>query len=120
MHGLIFVTWEKYLQDRFEGAVFSQYREKLGLNAANSPLAVRTYPDELLLKGVGTAHEITGVPVDTLLQEYGHYFIINGLTRHRCAYLLSQSPQRTRSFVSYARRARTDEAVARWPDSSSV
>ena len=90
MHGLIFVTWEKYLQDRFEGAVFSQYREKLGLNAANSPLAVRTYPDALLLKGVGTAHEITGVPVDTLLQEYGHYFIVNGLTRHRCAYLLSQ------------------------------
>jgi hypothetical protein len=91
MHGLVFVTWEKYLQERFDGSVLSQYREKLGLNATNSPLAVRTYPDELLLKGVGTAHEITGVAVDTLLQEYGRYFIANGLTRHRCAYLLSQS-----------------------------
>src|SRR5581483_8250176 len=35
-------------------------------------------------------HEITRVAVDTLLEEYGHYFIANGLTRHRCAYLLSQ------------------------------
>lgn len=90
MHGLVFVTWEKYLQDRFEGSVISKYRERLGLNASNSPLAVRTYPDELLLKGVGTAHEITGVAVDTLLQEYGRYFIANGLTRHRCSYLLGQ------------------------------
>lgn len=90
MHGLIFVTWEKYLQERFEGAIFSEYRERLGLNATNSPLAVRTYDDALLLKGVGTAHEITRVAVDTLLEEYGRYFIVNGLTRHRCAYLLSQ------------------------------
>lgn len=91
MHGLIFVTWEKYLQERFAGNVLSEYRERLGLNATNSPLAVRTYDDALLLKGVGTAHEITRVPVDTLLQEYGRYFIANGLTRHRCAYLLSQA-----------------------------
>ena len=91
MHGLVFVTWEKYLQDRFEGSILAQYRERLNLNSSNSPLAVRTYPDELLLKGVATAHEITGVAVDTLLQEYGRYFIVNGLTRHRCAYLLSQS-----------------------------
>ena len=91
MHGLIFVTWEKYLQERFAGTVLAEYRERLGLNAANSPLAVRTYDDALLIKGVGTAHEITRVPIDTLLQEYGRYFIANGLTRHRCAYLLSQA-----------------------------
>ena len=90
MHGLIFVTWEKYLLERFQGNVLTEYRQQLGLNATNSPLAIRTYPDELLLEGVGTAHKITGKPVDTLLKEYGHYFIINGLTRHRCAYLLNQ------------------------------
>lgn len=90
MHGLIFVTWEKYLQERFEGAIFSEYRQRLALTASNSPLAIRTYPDEMLLGGISTAHQITGVPVDTLLREYGHYFIANGLTRHRCAYLLSQ------------------------------
>ncbi len=90
MHGLIFVTWEKYLLERFQGNMLAAYRQQLGLNAANSPLAVRTYPDELLLAGVGAAHEITRVPVDTLLKEYGHYFIVNSLTRHRCGYLLNQ------------------------------
>lgn len=91
MHGLIFVTWEKYLLERFHGSVLAEYRQQLGLNAANSPLAIRTYSDELLLAGVGAAHKITRVPVDTLLREYGRYFIVNGLTRHRCAYLLSQA-----------------------------
>lgn len=91
MHGLVFVTWEKYLQERFEGSVLSEYRTRLGLNAANAPLAVRTYDDALLIKGVAIVHELTRTPVDTLLQEYGRYFIANGLTRHRCAYLLSQT-----------------------------
>lgn len=91
MHGLAFVTWEKYLQDRFEGSVLSKYREQMGLTTVNSHLAVRTYPDEHFLKGIATAHEITGIATDTLLQEYGYYFISNGLTRHRCTYLLSQS-----------------------------
>lgn len=91
MYGLIFVTWEKYLWERFQGNVLTKYRRQLGLNVTNAPLAIRAYPDELLLKGVGTAHKITGVPVDTLLQEYGRYFIINGLTHHLCAYLLNQA-----------------------------
>jgi heme-NO-binding protein len=91
MHGLIFVTWEKYLLERFHRNMLEEYREELDLHAANAPLAIRTYPDELLLAGVGAAHKITNVPVDTLLREYGHYFMVNGLTRHRCAYLLNQA-----------------------------
>lgn len=91
MHGLIFVTWEKYLLERFHREMVEKYRQQLHLDATNTPLAIRTYSDDLLLEGVGAAHSITNVPVDTLLREYGHYFIINGLTRHRCAYLLSQA-----------------------------
>ncbi|MGH2508031.1 MAG: heme NO-binding domain-containing protein [Ktedonobacteraceae bacterium] len=91
MHGLIFVTWEKYLLERFQWDMVEEYRRQLEINAANTPLAIRTYPDELLLAGVGAAHKITSVPVDTLLREYGHYFIANSLTRHRCAYLLNQA-----------------------------
>lgn len=91
MHGLIFVTWEKYLLERFQWEVLEEYRQQLGLHVANAPLAIRTYPDELLLAGVGAAHKITNVPVDTLLKEYGHYFMVNSLTRHRCAYLLNQA-----------------------------
>lgn len=91
MHGLIFVTWEKYLLERFQWEMVEEYRQQLGLTITNAPLAIRTYPDELLLAGVGVAHTITGVPVDTLLKEYGHYFMVNSLTRHRCAYLLNQA-----------------------------
>ena len=90
MHGLIFVTFEKYLAERFSGAVLTEYRETLGETAATSPLASRTYSDEALLAGVKTACKLTGTPLDTLLWEYGRYFMLNGLTSHLCAYLLTK------------------------------
>jgi hypothetical protein len=90
MHGLIFVTWEKYLTERFEDSVFGRYREAIGETPATSPLASRVYDDATLLAGVGAASRITGVPADRLLREFGRYFITNGLTRHLCAYLLTQ------------------------------
>ncbi len=91
MHGLVFVTWEKYLAERFQGTILNEYREALGLLSAPPLLVHRVYDDAALLAGVAAAHRITHVPVDTLLREYGHYFITNGLTRHLCAYLLSQA-----------------------------
>ncbi len=90
MHGLIFVTWEKYLAERFGTSLLSQYRFAIGESVASSPLASRVYDDALLLAGVGAASELTHLPSDTLLREYGRYFILNGLTSHLCAYLLEQ------------------------------
>ena len=90
MHGLIFVTWEKFLADRFGEALLRQYRTALGESAATAPLASRTYDDATLLAGVGAACQLTRLPADTLLREYGRYFILNGLTSHLCAYLLTQ------------------------------
>lgn len=90
MHGLIFVTWEKYLSERFGNALLSNYREAIGETAATSPLASRVYDDAMLLAGVGAASKLTRMPADSLLWEYGRFFIINGLTSHLCAYLLSQ------------------------------
>ncbi len=90
MHGLIFVTWEKYLRDRFGDELLDRYRTALGETAASSPLASRIYDDAALLSGVGTANKLTSMPVDSLLWEYGRYFILNGLTSHLCAYLLTQ------------------------------
>lgn len=90
MHGLVFVTWEKYLAERFKGSVPGQYRDATGETPATSPLASRVYDDAMLLAGVGAASRITGLPPDRLLHEFGHYFITNGLTRHLCAYLLTQ------------------------------
>jgi hypothetical protein len=90
MHGLIFVTWEKYLAERFKGSVLGQYREAIGETPATSPLASRVYEDATLLAGVNAGSRITGLPADRLLREFGRYFILNGLTRHLCAYLLNQ------------------------------
>lgn len=90
MHGLIFVTWEKYLSERFSEALLKDYRAAIGETAATSPLASRTYSDEVLLVGVKAACRLTGLPLDTLVWEYGRYFMINGLTGHLCAYLLSR------------------------------
>ncbi len=90
MHGIIFVTWEKYLLERFKGSVLQKYRQAIDETAATSPLASRVYDDATLLAGVAAASHITGVPAETLLREFGRYFITNGLTRHLCAYILTQ------------------------------
>ena len=90
MHGLIFVTWEKYLAERFNETLLQDYREAIGETAATSPLASRTYSDEVLLAGVKTACKLTGLSADTMLWEYGRYFMFNGLTSHLCAYLLTR------------------------------
>ena len=52
MHGIIFVTWEKYLAERFRGGVLFKYREAIGETPSTSPLASRVYSDETLLAGV--------------------------------------------------------------------
>ena len=90
MHGLIFVTWEKYLTERFGNALLNKYRAAIGETPATSPLASHVYDDAMLLAGVGEAVRLTCLPADILLREYGRYFMLNGLTSHRCAYLLTQ------------------------------
>lgn len=91
MHGLIFVTWEKYLSERFDESFFKDYRDAIGETPSTSPLASRTYSDEALLVSVEAACRLSGLSSDTILWEYGRYFIINGLTSHLCAYLLTKA-----------------------------
>lgn len=90
MHGLVFVTWEKYLAERFGGTMLDRYRQEIGETAATSPLVSHVYDDALLLVGVSAATRVTGIPTEQLLHEYGRYFITNSLTRHLCSYLLNQ------------------------------
>lgn len=90
MHGLIFMTWEKYLGDRFGKRFLDAYRNAIGETAANLPLANRLYDDETLLVGVGAASRLASMLPEALLREYGRYFIINGLTGHLCLYILAQ------------------------------
>ncbi len=90
MHGLVFVTWENYLSERFGFPLLSRYRAALGETPINTPLASQVYTDEALITGIEQAGRLTGLSIDHLLHEYGRYFITNGLTSHRCAYILSQ------------------------------
>ncbi len=89
MYGLIFMTWEKYLAERFGSSFLTTYRETIGEQVTDLPLANRLYEDAALLAGVGAANQLSHLPVDTLLREYGRYFILNGLTSHLCMYILS-------------------------------
>ncbi len=89
MHGLVFVTWEKYLAERFGTDLLNNYRHTIGEGIGEAPLTSRVYSDELLLAGVGAASRLTRESVDTLLHEYGRYFMTNGLVSRLCAYLLN-------------------------------
>lgn len=90
MHGLIFVTWEKYLAERFGTKLLNTYRDRIGEIPARAPLASSVYEDAVLLAGVEAACQLTRLPAEVLLREYGRYFLLNGLTSHLCAYLLTQ------------------------------
>lgn len=90
MHGLILVTWEKYLHERFGSSLLSLYRTTLGETAKNALLVDRVYDDAAFWAGIKAASQLTRMPTEVLLREYGQYFIVNGLTSHLCAYLLTQ------------------------------
>ncbi|HEX3640656.1 MAG TPA: heme NO-binding domain-containing protein [Ktedonobacteraceae bacterium] len=88
MHGLIFATWEKFLADRYGEVALGIYRSSIAGTGADIPLVTRTYPDEVLLKGVTATSKVTGVAPSILLYLYGEYFITNNFTSHVCSHLL--------------------------------
>ena len=91
MKGIIFVVWEKYLNERFGSKFIDSYRESIGEPKDQLPITGRVYPDELLLKGLHAASQLSFVAQDRLLFEYGKYFMINGLVEYLCGYLLAQA-----------------------------
>ncbi len=113
MHGLIFVTWEHYLAERFGMDLLHAYRATIGETPSTAPLATHVYDDAILLAGVGAACQLTGHAADPLLRDYGRYFILNGLTSHRCAYLLEQV-QNSRDLLLIMREAHLQ--MRRTPD----
>lgn len=106
MHGLIFVTWEKYLAKRFGHVFLQEYRRAIGETIAFAPLVDRVYDDGMLLKGVDAVSQLTRLSSDVLLREYGRYFLVNEMTSHRCAYLLN-SVQSGRDLLLKMRDAHT-------------
>jgi predicted hydrocarbon binding protein len=115
MHGLIFMTWEKYLAERFGTDFLKRYRDSIGETTATLPLANRLYDDAVLLAGVGAASQLSHFPAETLLHEYGRYFIINWLTSHLCMYILT-SVESARDLLltmrdAHARLRRTNDSL---------
>jgi len=90
VHGLIFVTWEKFLLERFGESVLKVHREAIGGTEASVALVSRIYDDAVLLKGVAAVTKVTGKPANILLREYGRYFLNNSLTSRLCTYLLTR------------------------------
>jgi hypothetical protein len=88
MHGLIFVTWEKFLAEQFGAPLLESYREIIGETPASAPLVNRVYGDEDLLHDVSVVSQMTRLSVNNLLRMYGRYFVINEITSHLCCYLL--------------------------------
>ena len=91
MKGIIFVVWEKYLQDRFGSSFIKIYRDAAGETQEQLPITNRVYPDEMLVKGLQIAHSMSALSEDDLMFEYGRYFILNGLVEYLCGYLLAQA-----------------------------
>jgi hypothetical protein len=91
MKGIIFVVWEKYLDDRFGSKFIKDYRSVLGESENNLPITGRTYPDAMLIQGLKTASSMTFLSEDRLMFEYGRYFMLNGLVEYLCGYLLAQA-----------------------------
>jgi hypothetical protein len=91
MKGIIFVVWEKYLNDRFGTTFIETYREQIGETSEQLPVTGRTYPDALLVKGLSTASRLSRLSEDRLMLEYGRYFMLNGLVEYLCGYLLAQA-----------------------------
>ena len=89
MLGLIFLTWEKYISERFGEALLQQYRSNMGETTSAALVAGRYYDDALLVRGVETASQLARWPMDVMLREYGRYYITNGLTGKLCSYLLT-------------------------------
>src|ERR1051326_4611662 len=105
MHGLIFVTWEQYLSARFGPTLLAHYRQAIGETTSSAaPLVTQVYDDAHILAGVKAATELTNLPMETLLREYGRYFMRNGLTSHLCAYLLN-NVQNARELLLTMRQA---------------
>ena len=91
MKGVIFVVWEKYLNERFGSKFIKDYRRTIGEPESDLPVTGRTYPDALLVQGLKTASNMTFITEDRLMFEYGRYFMLNGLVEYLCGYLLAQA-----------------------------
>jgi hypothetical protein len=110
MLGLVFAAWENYISEHYGTSVLQHYRKTVEGKVEAVPLANRVYNDEALLQGLEAVGMLTSTHPDALLRQFGRYYINYGLTRHLCAYLLSQTTC-ARDLVLTMRQAHIQMAV---------
>ncbi len=77
MHGVIFQQLKAYVGEKLGAQAWNELLAAAG-RQGNAFVAVKEYPDEELMLLVSTASRVTGVPVNTLVEDFGA-FIVPGL-----------------------------------------
>ena len=77
MHGLIFAELKKYVEAKFDAATWQSLLEKAG-QKHQLYLASSVYPDQNILDLVTTACQMTGLPANAILEDFGQ-FVAPGL-----------------------------------------
>ncbi len=79
MHGVIMVELKKYVTNKFDGETWNALLKKAGL-WPRLYVPVAEYPDEEVFSLVSSASEMTGLPANGILEDFGE-FISAGLLK---------------------------------------
>src|SRR5437764_10285153 len=90
MHGIVFVSWDRFLQAKFGGIFFQKYRAEMKQRGHVISLINQTYPDQHLLQALAFVSQQQNTSIDTILRSFGQYYIMNELTGFVCAALLEK------------------------------
>jgi hypothetical protein len=72
MHGLIFTELKKYVETKFDHATWEKLLEKAG-QKHQLYLASAVYPDKDIVALVTAACELTGLPANAVLEDFGQF-----------------------------------------------
>jgi hypothetical protein len=90
VHGIIFVSWDRFLQAAFGNRFFQRYRTEMRNKGHFDSLISQTYPDEHLNQALLFVCREQNISLDDLLHAFGQYYIVNELTGFVCAALLQK------------------------------
>jgi heme-NO-binding protein len=90
MHGIIFVSWDRFLRATFGDVFLHQYRAEMKQKGHPISLMNQTYPDDHLIQALTFVCQKQNISMDALLRSFGQYYIVSELTGFVCAALLQK------------------------------
>jgi hypothetical protein len=90
MHGIVFVSWDRFLRAKFGDVFFQKYRAEMKHKGHSISLINQTYPDQHLVEALTFVSQQQHTSIDTILRSFGQYYIMNELTGFVCAALLEK------------------------------